>query len=244
MRPGCPILVAFLATGLGVLIFPIPESTTRNLRALRLGPGDGVTMLRMPWGLKRFQQARCVHFLTISCYRRAPLLGTPRSRDIFEQTLERTRHWYGFYVAGYVVMPEHVHLLITEPERAKLSVALQMLKQNVAHQLRGPEGGIFWQPRYYDFNVWSQPKRIEKLRYIHRNPVKRGLVEEPQDWPWSSFRHYLSGAEGVVEIESQWTARKRGRMGHMPQIGVQSQIPRPDTAKDAVTRTGQPRVLK
>ena len=174
------------------MIFPIPESTTRNLRALRLGPADGVTMLRMPWGLKRFQQARCLHFLTFSCYRRAPLLGTPRSRDIFEQTLERTRHWYGFYVAGYVVMPEHVHLLITEPERAKLSVALQMLKQNVAHQLRGPEGGIFWQPRYYDFNVWSQPKRIEKLRYIHRNPVKRGLVEEPQDWPWSSFRHYLS----------------------------------------------------
>ncbi len=225
------------------MIFPIPESTTRNLRALRLGPG-GVTMLRMPWGLKRFQQARCLHFLTFSCYRRAPLLGTPRSRDIFEQTLERTRHWYGFYVAGYVVMPEHVHLLITEPERAKLSVALQMLKQNVAHQLRGPEGGIFWQPRYYDFNVWSQPKRIEKLRYIHRNPVKRGLVEEPQDWPWSSFRHYLSGAEGVVEIESQWTARKRERMGVMPQIGVQSQIPRPVTAKDAVTRTGQPRVLK
>src|SRR5438094_5444032 len=83
-----------------------------------------------------------------------------------------------------------------------------------------------------------------RLRYIHRNPVKRGLVEEPQDWPWSSFRHYLSGAEGVVEIESQWTARKRERMGVMPQIVVQSQIPRPVTAKDAVTRTGQPRVLK
>ena len=101
-----------------------------------------------------------------------------------------------------------------------------------------------WQPQYYDFNLWSESKRIEKLRYIHRNPVKRGLVEEPQDWPWSSFRHYLSGAEGVAEIESQWTARKRERMGVMPQIVVQSQIPRPLTAKDAVTRTGQPRVLK
>src|SRR5436189_5707848 len=71
------------------------------------------------------------------------MLVTPRYCDMFQQTLELTRHWYGFYVAGYVVMPEHVHLLITEPERAKLSVALQMLKQNVAHQLRGPEGGIF-----------------------------------------------------------------------------------------------------
>src|SRR5947199_10583146 len=102
---------------MGVLIFPIPESTTRNLRALRLGPGDVVTMLRMPWCLKRFQQARCVHFLTFSCYRRAPLLGTPRSRDIFEQTLERTRHWYCFYVVGYRGMPNHVHSSIAESIR-------------------------------------------------------------------------------------------------------------------------------
>jgi putative transposase len=118
----------------------------------------------MPWGLKRFQEARCLHFLTFSCYGRAPLLGTARARDIFEQTFEQTRQCYGFYVAGYVVMPEHVHLLMSEPERAKLSVALQMLKQNVARRLRSPEGGLLWQPRYYDFNVWSEAKRVEKLR--------------------------------------------------------------------------------
>ena len=129
-------------------------------------------MLNMPWSLKRFQEARCLPFLTFSCYQRAPLLGTPGARDIFEQTFEQTRQWHRFYVAGYVVMPEHVHLLISEPERAKLSVALQMLKQNVARRLREPEGGLFWLPRYYDFNVRSEAKRIEKLRYMHRNPVK------------------------------------------------------------------------
>ena len=46
----------------------------------------------------------------------------------------------------------------------------------------------FWQRRYYDFNVLTQAKLIEKLRYIHRNPVERGLVQRPEDWPWSSFR--------------------------------------------------------
>ena len=71
----------------------------------------------------------------------------------------------------------------------------------------------FWQARYYDFNVWTKKKRIEKLRYMHRNPVKRGLVEKPEDWAWSSFRHYMTGEEGVVEIESEWTGRKRERMG-------------------------------
>ena len=191
----------------------------------------------MPWGLKRYQEARCLHFLTFSCYARAPRLNTPHARDVFEQTLEDTRKWYGIYVAGYMVMPEHVHLLLTEPERAKLSVALQMLKQNVAQRLRDPEAGSFWQPRYYDFNVWNYAKQTEKLRYIHRNPVRRGLVKSPEEWAWSSFRHYLSGVEGVVEIESQWTARKREQMGIVPRIyGKGSQNPRP-VAQNA-TRTG------
>ena len=82
-------------------------------------------------GLKRFQEARCLHFVTFSCYHRSPRLGTPRARDVFEQTFEPSRRWYRFYAAGHVVVPEHVHLLVSEPERAKLSVALQMLKQNV-----------------------------------------------------------------------------------------------------------------
>ena len=190
----------------------------------------------MPWGLKRFQDERCLHFVTFSCFARAPLLGTAHARDIFEQTLEQTRRWYGFYVSGYVVMPEHVHLLISEPERKKLSVALQMLKQNVAQQLRTPEGGSLWLPRYYDFNVRSENKLVEKLRYMHRNPVVRGLVPTPDSWAWSSFRHYLSGIEGAVEIESQWTARKREQAGVVDAIGCQT--PRP-VAKSA-TRTGHP----
>lgn len=114
-----------------------------------------------------------------------------------------------FYVTGYVVMPEHVHLLVSKAERALLSVALQMLKQNVAQKLA--HDGRLWLPRYYDFNVWSEGKRIEKLRYIRRNPVTRGLVNRPEDWPWSSYRHYLTGAEGIVEIESLWTARNAKR---------------------------------
>lgn len=96
-----------------------------------------------------------------------------------------------------------------------------------------------WQPRYYDFNVWSEARRIEKLRYIHHNLVRKGLVLSPELWAWSSFRHYLVGAEGVVEIESQWTARRREQLGVVPQI-TGNQIPRPVPAKNAGTRTGHP----
>jgi putative transposase len=198
----------------------------------------------MPSRLKRYQKAGQLHYITFTCYHRIQYLNLAFARGVFEQTLERVRRWYNLYIIGYVVMPEHVHLLLSEPERSSLAVALQMLKQissRKLHKLDGPQmdgpykmGGPrfrpplakrgeqvdqpIWQKRYYDFNVFSDHKRIEKLRYMHRNPVKRGLVEKPEDWKWSSYRHYLTGMEGVVEIESEWTARKREKMGNLPKL--------------------------
>jgi len=64
-----------------------------------------------------------------------------------------------------------------------------------------------WQRRFYDFNVWTERKRIEKLRYMHRNPVKRGLVENPEDWQWSSFRFYAYGEAGLVRL-NEWRVLK------------------------------------
>jgi putative transposase len=116
---------------------------------------------------------------------------------------------YGFVVAGYVLMPEHVHLLVGEPSRSSLSVALQVLKQQTSRKLKLPGEVQSWQRRSYDFNVNSEEKRAERLRYMHRNPVKRGLVEKPEDWAWSSFRHDATGERAAVEIESEWTARRR-----------------------------------
>jgi putative transposase len=103
-------------------------------------------------------------------------------------------------------MPEHLHLLVNEPQRSGLDIALQALKTSVSKQCKQRP---FWLPRYYDFNVFSEEKRIEKLKYMHRNPVARGLVGRPEQWKWSSFRHYLTGETGVVEIESTWTAGRR-----------------------------------
>ena len=73
------------------------------------------------------------------------------------------------------------------------------------------EDGHIWQSRFYDFVVFSENRRVEKLRYIHRNPVKRGLVPEPQLWAWSSFRHYASGERGPVLVNEQRKAELRVR---------------------------------
>lgn len=225
----------------------------------------------MPSGLERRYGTHKLHFVTCSCYQRRPFLDDDRIKQTFLSILEESRKSYKFYVAGYVLMPEHFHLLISEPEIGDPGTVLQVLKQRVSHQglrLLHPtlsgwpilsrhlgKGGIrkdgaptvtttdsrnhvlhptlsqtmgkdgapkisrhFWQTRFYDFNVWSYAKKIEKLKYMHRNPVKRGLVSRPEDWPWSSFRHYALGEIGTVEIESEWTALRREREVHVLQI--------------------------
>ena len=137
-----------------------------------------------------------------------------RARNAFLIVLNEVRGRYRFVIVGYVVMPEHVHLLIGESTRANPSVVVQVLKQRVSRRLRGRVRGkssagqlslwkdaavhrSFWQRRFYDFNVWSRKKRIEKLNYMHMNPVKRGLVTDAKLWAWSSYRFYQYGEESL-----------------------------------------------
>lgn len=166
----------------------------------------------VPWGLKRFHESGQTHFITFTCYHRTPLLDSAFARRTFELALERVRLGYRLCVYGYDAMPEHVHLLVSEPERSNLAQAIKALKQGVSRKLIR-DGDAFWQKRYYDHNVRSYDSFVEILRYIHRNPVKRELCAKPEDWAWSSFRHYATGAEGIVQIESEWTARRRERAG-------------------------------
>ena len=174
----------------------------------------------MPRGLHRSYGAHHLHFITCSCYRRLPFLRTECSRDLFLSILEQTRERYRFVVVGYVVMPEHIHLLITEPEVGTPSTVMQVLKQRTARALlprkkradaRQPwlfaDATLrlpFWQARFYDFNVWTTHKRIEKLRYMHRNPVKRGLVSSAEEWRWSSYRFYLLDEARPVRVNEGW----------------------------------------
>ena len=111
---------------------------------------------------------------------------------------------------GFVVMPEHVHLLVSEPERGTVANAMQSLKISSAKRSKRmwqstDVGHPFWQKRYYDRNVRGK-EFTEKLKYIHRNPVKGNLVVRPEYWKWSSYRHYLSGEDCGAEIEC-WRSR-------------------------------------
>src|SRR5215472_16347390 len=170
--------------------------------------------------LKRHYGQGDLHFVTFSCYQRRTLLGTGRARERFLKILDQVRARHGFRVIGYVVMPEHVHLLLTEPLKGNPSKVIQVLKQRVSAALRKgrnksslgqltlrfPETREdekhFWQRRFYAFNVWSEKKLWEKLNYMHRNPVQRKLVRHPKEWPWSSWSHYEKREEGLLRIDS------------------------------------------
>ena len=132
----------------------------------------------MTEGLHRFYGADDLHFLTFSCYRRLPLFTNQAHCDLFLTILERVRRRYRFVVLGYVVMPEHVHLLVSEPQRETLSTAIQALKLGVVRSIRCSGGSVVgaaprsrktgetWgtpiTTRYYSY-YWGRCPLVERL---------------------------------------------------------------------------------
>jgi len=114
-------------------------------------------------------------------------------------------------------MPEHVHLLISEPLIGDPSKIVQAVKLSVSRRLAIADefSGRFWQSRFYDFNLWGQLKEFEKLKYMHRNPVVRGLMARPEDWRWSSYRSYAYREAGLVRINDWiwWEGKIRQSAG-------------------------------
>lgn len=162
----------------------------------------------MPATLKRLHHSGQSHFLTFSCYHRQPLLARMEMQESFLQALENVRVRFAFYVFGYVVMPEHVHLLLSEPQDNLLGRAMQLPKTEVSHEARrqGKRAigeSPFWQARYFDHNVRNYEGFVTQPRYIHRNPVKRGLCSTPGDYRWSSFRAWGFGEIDIVEVECE-----------------------------------------
>ena len=181
----------------------------------------------MPWGLQRFQETGQLHFLTFSCYKRRPNFANAPSRTTFETSLERARKRYGLCVYGYVVMPEHIHMLVNEPEQGSLSRVMQSLKQSVARTLALRAADPFWQARYHDFNAYDfdvmERAQVCREASLHSPQPGNSWVSCPSRRLARVERTLLSAAFNScwektewVETESQWTARRRAQAGILP----------------------------
>jgi REP-associated tyrosine transposase len=157
--------------------------------------------------VKRYNIAGHVHSLTFSCYRRARLFDAEVFRNMMIESLVAAKQKHAYYLLAFVIMPEHVHLLVS-PHRTEYNISgfLQGVKQPVARKagiwLRKnnvklleqlqcfSKGGYrfrFWQAGGgYDRNILSRETMLKVIEYIHANPVRRKLVEQPSDYWWSS----------------------------------------------------------
>jgi len=168
-----------------------------------------------------------LQFITTGTYRRLKLFASDRFRYTFVEVLREVRRETGFLLIGWVLIPEHFHLLIKPEPAEATSRFMQELKKRTAQRIvsalsehqqhpwcRRMLTGVrlpptvhsdsryrVWQRRFYPFNVYSEKKRLEKLDYMHNNPVLRGLVRAADQWPWSSFRFYYLSDTSLLSMD-------------------------------------------
>lgn len=177
--------------------------------------------------LRRCYEGSNLHYITCSTYRRTRAFDSDRFKLEFVDCLRAVRMELEFKLVGYVLMPEHFHMLLWPSVLANPSQIMQSFKERTAiyllDQLRenqqfrwcqktlsrfklpstfhGHANYRVWQRRFFDMNIYSEKKRLEKLDYMHANPVQRGLVKEPGDWPWSSWRFYYRGDSSLLAMD-------------------------------------------
>ncbi|MDP8246202.1 MAG: transposase [Candidatus Hinthialibacter antarcticus] len=158
----------------------------------------------------RINEKGHVHFVTTSCCQRKPFFDSFEIRKIVLHSIDHIRNKKEFFVFGYVIMPEHAHFLLAAKQEQPISKIVGALKWYVsinvlkAFREKGVEENKLWQERFYDFNIFTQEKLIEKLTYCHQNPVVRRLVNSPGQWPHSSFRNYEIDDDKVFRVDRWW----------------------------------------
>lgn len=170
--------------------------------------------------LRHFDHDGRVRFVTFSCHKRLPLLTNNRFRSIITRWLAAAREEHGFKLLGYVIMPEHVHIVIWPPEGSAVGTIVGRIKQESAKEIlrildsvsspllgkltitrNGEIKRAFWQRRCYDHNCRGANSVWEKIEYCHKNPVKRGMVRDPSRWTYSSHNWYQGDRDVPLQMD-------------------------------------------
>jgi putative transposase len=152
--------------------------------------------------LRRLLVSGRVFFVTCSLLRiRLPLVDAELA--CLAEAIRRVRERREFLLTGYVFIPDHWHALIVPAEDDTLPQVMNAVKVASMRRIDSRRGtrGALWQPRYFDEIIWTVKQYRDTLRYMHFNPVERGLVSRPEDWRWSSFRCFGGSGEIPLEID-------------------------------------------
>ena len=158
--------------------------------------------------LRHWDDFGTARFVTFSCFYRQPHLERPGAKQILIEEIARARDKHNFKLIGYVLMPEHVHLVLLPPDGMSLGLVIREIKSRSAKRYfavsqiaPATSKRVFWQRRCYDHNCRSIDSVREKVRYCHQNPVKRGLVDEAKDWEWSSYNWYRGRQDVPLSVD-------------------------------------------
>jgi REP element-mobilizing transposase RayT len=146
---------------------------------------------------KRFDVPNTPYFVTTATLDRRPLFASPRLAQIVVDNIDFYERRGDYELLAFVVMPDHVHLLLT-PQRGSISDVLRNLKSFIAKQVQDArrENGPIWQQSFHDRVVRCEDDVHRFAEYIHYNPVEAGLVAEPEDFVFSSARLGLRTSAG------------------------------------------------
>jgi putative transposase len=175
---------------------------------------------------KRYNDPGHAHALTFSCFQRQPFLSKERSCQWLLNAMDHARQWHSNHLWAYVIMPEHAHVLVYPTREVYIiSEFLNSVKQSVAKRAlvwirehapaflekmadRQPNGKVhyrFWQRGGgYDRNLYEPAAIYQQIDYYHDNPVKRGLCQQPEEWPWSSAREHINRGSGPLSLDLEF----------------------------------------
>lgn len=152
---------------------------------------------------KRYNLPNCAHFITTNTYKRLPILRNPEFMVVIIENLKFYRKKYNFKLIGFVILPDHIHLLLILPSAHNISDLIRDFKSFTSSQinrLRGKKGRV-WQEGFYDLVIDREDKLIQKLNYIHKNPLRRNLTKDLNEYKYSSFVNYYINDQSLIEID-------------------------------------------
>ena len=146
--------------------------------------------------IRRYYAPGAIVFITQVVHQRIPVFSQPHFVDLLRWNLHETKRHHPFSMLAYCLLPDHFHLMLRPTGASNFSAIMHSLKPNFTKDYKSELGIVgrmkFWQKRFWDHVIRDEEDFQRHLDYVHYNPVKHGLVEHPEDWPYSSYRVWKS----------------------------------------------------
>jgi REP-associated tyrosine transposase len=176
---------------------------------------------------KRYRIEGSIYYITSVIYNRLKIFVQPSFIIPIIDSLNYYRYQYSCKILGYVIMPDHIHLLIFPQMEAALTDFMRDFKRFTSGRItrqakvegkkewvdRFEQAGSeteraeykVWQDSFWEQMIYSENFLKQRLNYIHLNPVRAGMVKDAADYLYSSYRNYYLNDRQLIEIDDQWS---------------------------------------